>query len=56
VAKSFLRAISTRRQREVRFTGQLVHEDCNGVRLYAPRSRRLTRARAEILTSEGDEL
>jgi hypothetical protein len=43
-------------QREVRFMGQLIHEDSNGVRLYPARLCRLTRSRAEILTSEGDEL
>ncbi len=35
--------------RELTFDGQLVHEDSRGVRLYPPRPRRLTRARAEII-------
>ncbi len=43
-------------QREARFDGQLVVTDNTGSRLYAPRPRRLTRARAEILTSAGEEL
>ena len=43
-------------QREARFDGQLVVTDNTGSRLYAPRPRRLTRARAEILTSAGGGL
>ncbi len=45
VASADLRVTS----REVCFTGQLVHEDAKGVRLYEPRPYRLTPARAEIL-------
>jgi hypothetical protein len=43
-------------QREARFDGQLVVTDNTGSRLYAPRPRRLSRARVEILTSDGEEL
>ena len=43
------RDIQTTR-REVTFLGQLVLEDFKGVRLYPARDRRLTPARAEVLT------
>jgi hypothetical protein len=42
--------------REITFTGQLIHKDVRGIRLYPARTQRLTPARAEILVRRGGEM
>lgn len=47
--QKFLATNLRQNSRTVEFDGQLIHEDCRGVRLYPAKPRRLTAGRAEII-------